>query len=130
MIHVACLDLCRELYELSKWENIYHRWSKNIYGKDVVIDTSAAGSTVPAYDLGYLLRKLPQNSWIGYTDTSGHRGYALAYTFAWNEKGDYISKIAECRADTPEDAACLLAIELFQRGILKQDQEEGERSND
>jgi hypothetical protein len=44
---------------------------------------------------------------------------SLAKTYTWNEKGTDIDRIVESRADTPEDAACKLAIKLFQLGILK-----------
>jgi hypothetical protein len=124
----ASIELCKELFTLSKWElqdcavyalsgeskifRFVRSPSPNVISMDYYI---------PAYDLGYLLRKLPQNLWVGYVDTSGKRGYALANTYAWNAKGDDIDKIAECRADTPEDAACKLAIELFQQGILKRE---------
>lgn len=130
MINVASAELCKELHKLSreiedgKWDNTEFYWQDdyyadgshlwNVYNSHEIKN----GSTVPAYDLGYLLRKLPQNSWFGYTDTSGERGYALAYTYAWNEKGDDSSKIAERVAETPEDAACKLAIELWHRKMF------------
>ena len=108
-MEVASLELSKTLWKLSGWDYLSHQW------------LSPYDDSHPVYDLGYLLRKLPQNSWVGYVDTSGRRDFALAKTYAWNEKGDDINKIAECRADTPEDAACLLAIELFKHGVLKRE---------
>ncbi len=109
------LELCKALYEISGWDNGWYSY----WGRGVVARDSTEQRICPAYDLGFLLEKLPQNSWVGYTDTSGQRGYALAKTYAWNEKGTDIDRIVQCSADTPEDAACKLAIELFARGILK-----------
>jgi hypothetical protein len=58
---------------------------------------------IPAYDLGYLLRKLPQPYSI------------MAYS-----TGRLVAVQGEvtATADTPEDAAAKLAIELFKQGIL------------
>jgi hypothetical protein len=111
---VAGLELCKELYKLSRWVLTEKHWYK---GEPVY--HAPYGWDCPAYELSFLLQKLPQNSWVGYVDTSGRRDYALAKTYAWNEKGDDIEKIAECRADTLEDAACMLAIELFKQDVLK-----------
>lgn len=113
-MNTASFDLCKELYELSHWTLTEKHWYQ---GKP--ISRSPWGWDCSAYDLGFLLEKLPQNTWVGYVDTSGQRGYALAKTYAWDEEGNDINKIAECRADTPEDAACMLAIELFRQGVLK-----------
>ncbi len=122
----ASLTLCKELYEVSGWKDTdyfyqfveYGDLSTGYYLTNPTLEMPLHANAYPAYDLGYLLRRLPQNSWAGYTDTSGQRGYALAKTYAWNKRGNDIDKIAECRADTPEDAAANLAIELFKHGIL------------
>jgi len=113
-MNTASFALCKELYELSGWTLTEKHWYKGqpVYNAPYPWDC-------PAYDLSVLLERLPQNSWVGYTDTSGQRGYALAYTYAWNKQGDDVERIAGCSAETPEDAACKLAIELFTRGILK-----------
>ncbi len=124
-MNVASLELCKELFELSGWtQTTYEHELLNgeHYTTTLLREDMAHGERntyTPAYDLGYLLRKLPQNSWVGYVDTSGQRGYALAKTYAWNEKGTDIDRIVQCSADALEDAACKLAIELFTRGILK-----------
>src|SRR5229473_541731 len=113
-MNTASFALCKELYEMSHWTLTEKHWYQ---GKPIY--NAPWGWDCAAYDLGFLLEKLPQNSWVGYTDTSGQRGYALAKTYAWNEKGTDIDRIVQCSADTLEDAACKLAIELFERGILK-----------
>jgi hypothetical protein len=121
-VNIASLELCRDLFELSGWgqSETHLTYYDGSLDETEPWDRGADNrKCIPAYDLGYLLRNLPQNSWVGYVDTSGRRGYALAKTYAWNEKGTDIDKIAECRADTPENAAVMLAIELFKRGILK-----------
>jgi hypothetical protein len=60
---------------------------------------------IPAYDLGYLLRKM--HIYIAWHMSREDRGYVI------NVAGD------EFIADTPEDAAAVLAIALFERGIYQ-----------
>jgi hypothetical protein len=81
MSNVASLELCKELYGLSGWND-----------------------TPNHVDLGYLVRKLP-----AYTEI---RNYEICWQARFN------SMISE--ADTPEDAAAKLAIELFKSGVLEQ----------
>lgn len=124
MMNTASLELCKELYRLSGWKDTdyfyqfveYSDLSTGYYLTNPSLQAPLHANAFPAYDLGYLLRILPQNSWVGYVDTSGRRDYALAKTYAWNAQGNDIEKIAECRADTPEDAACKLAFELWRQG--------------
>ena len=67
---------------------------------------------IPAYDLGYLMRMLPAGCYVAQqsdeeaNDPQKPQWAALGY----RDKGLF--------ADTPEDAACKLAIELFKQGIL------------
>lgn len=102
-MNVASLDLCKELYELSRWDSD---------GLDTPYDVSPTGDVsrsdmggddyeiIPAYDLGYLQRK-------------------LAHTHPY-PKEITDSRIVEIwLAEYPEDAACKLAIELFKQGVLK-----------
>lgn len=124
----ARLDLCKELYKRSGWNNTYHRWSKNIYGKDVVIDTAAAGSTTPAYDLGYLLRRLPKNVtefWGKFYPASPclmYSGTQWVIFYQSTMTGEHnTDELFGQFADHPEDAACLLAIELFKQRVLKKE---------
>lgn len=98
MINVASLELCRELYELSGWEDGYEStmdWHQPVDGS----------RGAPAYDLGYLLRKLPLGEL---------RNRDGLYS-AWQNNS---ANVAPQYAETPEDAACKLAIELFKQGVL------------
>ena len=60
----ANLELCKELYEVSGWKDTHssHRPTpSNSHDNYRVIDMAPNIPTdIPAYDLGYLLRKLPQ----------------------------------------------------------------------
>lgn len=49
-MNVASKELCEELYKLSGWHNGTH-WS--------IVGEPRAVTDFPKYDLGYLLRKLP-----------------------------------------------------------------------
>lgn len=122
MSEVASLDLCKELYELSEWEatdNSYMKYSLNENPSLVPIpfnDTGAkllSGSEewhIPAYSLGYLLRKLEQG-WVGKTKSG------LFYATYKFKPGSGTSSIRQA-GKSPEDALCRLFIELFKSGVL------------
>lgn len=128
-MHVASLELCRTLHELSGWGNPDAErplnedpyfwtdgwWCQEADGREwefysEVSDHTMWGNNhlVPAYDLGYLLRKLPPK----------HLKLELDIYDRWKASfmDEHIHRFEI--ADTPEDAACKLAIALFKQGIL------------
>jgi hypothetical protein len=143
MIGVASLELCKELDELTsyKWHHeTQYRWyclpklihkgssPEQDYSSWQVKHLSYRGQYrvdwYGAYDLGYLLRKLPPYLELG--DTVEYHSvrnwlYMSMYEdgkewqFGYTEAGDeYYGQ-----ADTPENAAAKLCIELFKQGVLK-----------
>lgn len=117
--HIAKFELCRELYELSgwSWTDCYYRV---IEGKpqivELVLGLPIMGLHLPAYDVGYLMGRLPQKVngarlVLAGMPMSGHWGCAYLY-------GLNISFDASQIADTPENALCGLAIVLWRQGIL------------
>lgn len=94
----ANLELCKELYELSGWQTPDF---ENDFGTDW---------GCPKYNLGYLLRRLPDYSKIC-KETEGY--YADAH-----------GMIEPTKANTPEDALTKLAISLFKSGALKKESSE------
>jgi hypothetical protein len=109
-MNVASLGLCRELYEVSGWSDTIENFRESAH---------LTKDRVPAYDLGYLMRKLPHKLEGTYLDLgvaeNGEEWWA-AYEHEWPyERSTYDH---EQKAATPEDAACKLAIELFKQGIL------------
>lgn len=115
-MNVASLELCKELYELSGWvpegpnEGYYPRGSNLVYGHKLLINDG----DIPAYNLGYLLRKLPYPEIrLGITGRwQAHYGYKtdrFTLTFPGAVAGF---------GNTPEDAVAKLAIELFKAKIL------------
>lgn len=137
-MHVASLELCKELYELSEWgktEWAYGKWTPEDkkpfmaeynygeFGHD-------AFRVAPAYDLGYLLRKLraiddpdngePKNIYVeltvleNYSNATAVRGITDVGINQPRQR-----QLPSCEADTPEDALCKLAIELFKQEILE-----------
>jgi hypothetical protein len=121
-MHVADLRICRELYELSGWE--YSRaWFDQ--SKPWVSDYFDHNPPFicPAYDLGYLVRKLPHHRGsrtgamldLHLSAVDPGFGWRAEYTpdnYAVLESG------LTGEADTPEDAVAKLAIELFKQAIL------------
>lgn len=126
---VASLNLCKELYELSGWDDVGYGWFK--YGKHLSGDKEVwdigreAISEFPAYDLGYLLRKIVETSYPGKTiDIRYNHPEQMLATAPREWIGKYTASFADMRqgdypyADTPEDALCKLALELIKQGIL------------
>lgn len=126
MNNVADLDLCKQLYELSGWDGgedtMY--WCRNAgeelkpWNQTEMSEFSYPGfeeTGIPAYDLGYLVRKLPEGTHITKAFMSGvqtrHQYNATArMSETWHTGFE---------ADTPENAAAKLAIELFNQGVLQ-----------
>jgi hypothetical protein len=69
--------------------------------------------TLPAYDLGYVMRKLPSGIHIFKASKSVRNDGVVKYS-AWMQNVTRYRLLAT----TPEDAACELAIELFKSGVL------------
>lgn len=65
----------------------------------------------PKYDLGYLMAKLPKR-------TEDIRDTVMLGRATDNRGWSVVYRDTVCIADTPEDAACELAIALFKQGIL------------
>lgn len=123
-MHVAGLHLCEELYELSGWDvqapgaawwYTYPDDSAAAYFSERPEHWDEAIKKIPAYDLGYLLRKLPPATIIR---RNKKRGKDWSAGFYDTGAGYRNTSIAKTTADTPEDAACKLAIELFKNGVL------------
>lgn len=129
-MNVASLELCKELYELSGWHDT-QQYGYQKSEDDYAIQYQVNKETKPgwwwyegisawaAYDLGYLLRKLPESIedsesyklWLS-MDNLGSDGWQFSY----RKFTDKPATLAV--AGTPENAACKLTIELFKQGIL------------
>lgn len=129
-MNVASLELCKELYELSGWEGTYLiRYQDTSPNSPWVLTEayrlSGVGlfESIPAYDLGHLLRELEPLSKIKNLTESyivlDHVDY-LGWRARLESRYDsHKDRWIEDSANTPEDAAAKLAIELFKQGVLK-----------
>ena len=140
-MQVASKELSKKLFELSGWgkfhsENVadYFYWHRNdswrVANKEKFSKLESIGERLefPAYDLGFLLRKLPGRlpvaDWL-------EIGLELSHSYVSDEWiALYPNRLTLVRvkpsppqasAGTPEDAVCLLAIKLFKQGILKKE---------
>lgn len=117
-MQVASLDNCKKLFELSGWNvNTDYWWYDDQKTNTQFIDKNPSEyqinePIVPAYYLGYLIRKLPKFISLGQIISSDSPWVASCTKFHPN-------KHPYCAADTPEDALALLAIKLLEKGILK-----------
>jgi len=133
-MNVANLELCKELYDLTGWESD-HTWAANGSGLKFIVRSNDGelGHDIYrltyAYDLGYLMRNLPTSSIIKKHNRTG-------FSKATGDYGAYIWKYKQEKfrvdGDTPEDAACRLAIQLAQKrdDHYKQPQGHSEHSPD
>jgi hypothetical protein len=125
-MNVASLELCRELYELSGWgqHDVEKKWATGL-PRDPAFVTDVlrfdSKFLCPAYPLDHLLRKLPltvndpyQFRQNGPTLKPARNGWFIWYGTVGTDTECYLQN-----ADTPEDAACQLAIELWKQGVLK-----------
>jgi hypothetical protein len=146
-MNVASLNLCRELWELSGWDKTQNVWAiaTGEENKDVLpwlrigIGSSGAWEELSAYDLGYLLRRLP-----AFINSKGGRGYKIKLTTNVTSDGgreattgyEALKQVARDQTagvkflyhpkikfqhGSLENATCQLAIELFKEGILKKE---------
>lgn len=125
MSNVASLELSRELYGFSKWVGTTFMWrganDKNNPTRFVCCDNKPYLKTdtlrpedIPAYDLGFLIRKLPKD-----VELQAEYPHLIKSDVGWyagypgNTKGLDIFN-----ADTPENALASLAIILIKQNIL------------
>lgn len=115
MSNTASLENCKRLHELSGWGAERQHYIIHEY-TDHTKRSEPTG--VPAYDAGYLLRKLPTNS--AEAENNAQFRMTVEYTpRGWKAFYHFGKPMMHEYADTPEDALCLLAIKLFEEGILK-----------
>lgn len=110
---VAGLELCQKLYDLSKWDDCSMMHDTDL-GEPVVTQSLKWTGMLPAYDLGYLLRKLPPSCPLEHVvlPNSTHDLWHILW-MGRDKEGDFPQS-----ADTPEDAACKLAIELIKQKVI------------
>lgn len=120
---VASLELCKELYALSGWNNGLTSWVDD--GGRIRVDVEPYVVTpkhlvynylAPAYSLGYLVRKLPATIEVdgirqGLVIYPGGDRWFCAY-------GIYHSSPYYAEAKNPEDAVAKLGISLIKSGHL------------
>lgn len=115
----ASFDHCKELYELSGWKSSYH------FHQDggVYECNNKPDDNIPAYDAGFLLRKLP--NYIEYGDGNEYAGYLQLIHFSQHWSAGYEDEkaagesIMQHICTTPEEALAKLSIALFKSGVLK-----------
>ena len=153
-MNTASLELCKELYELSWWDNdrtltwqhvkrsVHNDEWEELGSEDRVLDHHQIKDynwenkhdavysefICPAYDIGYLMRKLPDSIWSDKYEQKASlwtrknlSDYSVWYWVGNSKDGSGTSSEYSAVADTPENALCRLAIELFKTGILKRE---------
>lgn len=118
-MNVASLELSKKLHELSGWEDCtwVHPPPEGDHTINGLTWRKKDGST-PAYDCGYLLRKLPRRIQKG-LDIDPSLELVIDGDKYWFASYSWIDEDAYAEiGDNPEDALCKLAIELFEEGVL------------
>lgn len=123
-MHVAELSLCKELFELSGWKDCSHGYFKYEVGVLLRVEPYKPEPddiycVAPAYSLSYLLRRLPEFiDWKGLQHNLSL--YPSGVLGGWVAKYENapLKTAFQVVADTPENAAAKLCIELFKQKIL------------
>lgn len=109
-MNVASLENCKRLYELSGWNPRTNWWfADGTIGEQKLL-LKRTDEVGPAYDLGYLLRKLPLGESI---NLFMYRSKGGGWLIQW--PGRNISG----GGTTIEDAVCLLVIQLIEQHIIE-----------
>lgn len=114
-MHTTSLEVSKRLFEVFGWKdchNVYINANKGVDFSTCVEseDFSANPDNIPAYDSDYLLEKLPKGC-ILRTPNNYSEVFQAGYRF--NQKNSI-----NCKASTPADALCLLAIKLKEEGVM------------
>lgn len=119
-MQVASLELCRALFELSRWKGgSFAEYLDYCYqGGELRRSVEAeywVDNMIPAYGLSYLLRKLEAID-------DGFR-YAVFTQNDWQpawhaNRTNATNVMQQTEAATPEDAAAKLCIELIKQGVI------------
>lgn len=140
-MNMANLELCKELFGVSGWEADPDGFVWRLHkptGESALMFTGKMladnfqfhnspeaprfreeNDFYPAYDLGYLLRKLPDCALYKIdSNVLTKKDKYIIHLHPQNNVGPFY-------ADTPEDVACKLAIEQFKKGILTPTKEQG-----
>ena len=112
MSDTASLELCKELYKLSNWRDTDFKWRGVNETKGVIQNyllskqpnTRLGESNIPAYDLSYIIHRLPREFKLRYSKD---------FWICEFEKSSWASSVS------PEDAAINLALDLFKKKVLK-----------
>lgn len=124
MTYTASLELSKELYELSGWIGTHNFYWNGKAACDISAETIEWGlehynhNAFPAYDLGYLLRKLNTPKHTTLVGSLGGNSKRYSASYIPDELGKYDIEVMHRKSDTPENALCSLAIALFKAGVL------------
>jgi hypothetical protein len=133
-MHVASLELCRELYKVSGWwpgeltdlglPDRWWNWLEDDDGNNIrCVEIANSKSnrhwrfSAPAYDCGYLLRQLALKDVMVGVGKDCPWAAESSREECLEAENQFYTPYGE--GNTPEDALCKLAIELFKQGILK-----------
>lgn len=132
-MEVTSKEISEELYRLSGWEDTYW-WAANLDGfhKEPTTTPVFPERSIPAYSLGFLIRKLPvsrrkefgssklrfRHYYLDVTAAHSTGGWVAGYRIM-AAKAYERNWFADANADTPEDAVALLAIKLIKEGVIK-----------
>lgn len=122
MSNVASLENCKELYELSEWRDCEWQYWNGEANNDISEITLEWGygnygdNCAPAYDAGFLLRKLPRVLETDFKDKLSQLSMIASNINGYTYYYPYTKYTAT--SQNLEDAACKLVIELWKQGIL------------
>lgn len=115
-MNVCSLELAKELYSVSDWTTGYWYCAncEKVFD-ETIISNHELKKLCPAYDLGFMIRKLP-GTILKHAVVDDKDFYFAEYLIGNNPNFTHGTG-----GDTPEDCLAMLAIELFKQGVLEKE---------
>lgn len=110
-INVTSITTSRKLFKLTGWKETIFEYDKD---GDLMYCTATPQYKLPAYDLGFLLRKMPYK-----IVDKGFLHVSMGSVSAASYQGTGGNESVYYRAKTPEEAVAQLAIMLIKDGVIR-----------
>lgn len=112
-MHFANVELCKKLFAVSGWDDTSFRYVGGSRSKIELLprDERVTKPDVPAYDLGYLVRRLPYPVSV----TANKRGFVTTAAMM-RHRPPFFNYLA--RDDSPENSTVDVLLEMFKQGVL------------
>lgn len=127
MTEYAAKDICQKLYKLSGWTTDWgydtsyaDNWLRNVSEFPPESREAKWINMIPAYTLAFILDKLPSGAGVIKNSSYPKQTYTARrpHMYGAPENSDPLHGRIGWDADTAANAVCIMACELFDKGVL------------